>query len=383
MKVGVLTLEIFWVHRNVGTLLQHYSLLKSIEELGHTPYGITRYFRQRPKWEKPISPLKNKLSAFLRLLKEPRKLFEDYAAYKEARYFEYDRPRSFQKFYDEHIPSFKGYYNRKDLLENPPEADCFICGSDQVWTPEGRTEIFLDWAPRKKRIAYSVSRPWAKTTEKWIAEASMELPYFTAVSVREDEGVDIVKRAGRDDAFVAIDPVLLHDANWYNSNLKLRTTKQNYLLLYVLNLTSLDSIPFDSICEYCRRNNLKLKAVASQGAEKVIPKKYQVKADPVVFLNLVKNAACVVTNSFHGCVFSYVFNKPFAAMLQEGYTKAENARFMTLLERCNEVCRIVSKTDAADKFSYLLKTDSSDVQHRIAEWRQNSISFLKTAFNSI
>lgn len=383
MKIGIVTLEIFWVHRNVGTLLQNYSLVEALVELGHDAYNISRFFRMKPQWNKPKAPYVNIFDALRKFVKSPGGFIREYKDYKHRLYYDFERPWSFKTFYESRVRNSGTLYNRKTFLETPPPGDCYICGSDQVWTPADRAEVFLDWAPEGKRIAYAVSRPWAKTTDEWLAVAGKELPYFAGVSVREEDGLEVVRKAGRSDAVVAIDPVFLHDDAWYTQKLGLTTRQEKYLFLYVLNITSLDMIPFDAILQYCRSNNLKLKAIASQGAENVIPRKYLVKADPVEFMNIVKNAACIVTNSFHGCVFSYIFKKPFAAMLQEGKTLAENARFKTLFNKCDEVYRIVSKNQATEKFSELLKMPPTAAQAKIAEWRDSSISFLKKAISSI
>ena len=373
------------MHRNYGSLLQNYSLLHTLAELGHEPYYIARYIWNKPKWTIPAPPYKNKKEAVLDFFKHPFKYFKTRRDYQWKLYNEYLRPWNMQMFYKKYIWATDDLYNRQDFLANPPEADCYICGSDQVWWPDDKPEVFLDFAPKGRRIAYSASRAWADTTEKWYEVARKELPYFAGVSVREEEGVPVTAKAGRNDTVVAIDPVLLHDGDWYVNRFKLASGNHSkpYILLYVLNVEHLESIPFKELEEYCRKNSLRLKAVAAQGAERVIPQKYLTKANPAEFLQLVYNAQAVVTNSFHGCVFSLVFNRPFAAILQTGSTTSQNTRFMTLLSRCHETQRIVNSANAMNMFEKLLRQKPDQAISFIEKWRAESLTFLRDSLEKI
>lgn len=385
MKIAVLTVEIFWMHRNYGSLLQNYSLLHTLAELGHEPYYIARYIWNKPKWTVPQSPFKNKREEVLAFIRHPFKYFQTKRDFQWKLYNEYLRPWNMQEFYKKHIWATPALYNRKKFLEHPPEADCYICGSDQVWWPDDKPEVFLDFAPSGKRIAYSASRAWADTTEKWYEVARKELPHFAGVSVREEEGIYVTAKAGRNDTIVCLDPVLLHDGEWYVKQFGLTNTPPSkpYVLLYVLNIEKLEQLPFREIEDYCKRNSLQLKAVACQGAERVIPQKYLTKADPAEFLQLINSAHSIITNSFHGCVFSLVFQRPFAAMLQTGGTTPQNTRFMTLLSRCQEMQRIVDSSNAEAMFDKLLTLQPVQALTHIESWRNKSIEFLKTCLTKI
>lgn len=334
MKIGILTF--WWSADNYGQLLQAYALQAYLRAQGHDAYLI------RYKWEKDftLSPLA------LRLLKacNPVLLFRFFstrrrihAAKKEQAAFD----RGFDAFRDRYIAQSPRVYNSwMELCEDPPQADCYIVGSDQVWnfgaTPLARCRsavhaYFLDFGkPETARLSYAAS--WGRVTlpDEYAREIAPLLSRFRYVSVREESGVSLCVQCGFPGARWVRDPTLLLDAEaWralYAEN-AVRTPAGCYLFLYMLG----NECDFDieTVYRFARERNLQVVYVTGNS---VVDRREKWFATIPEWLFLVDHAEYVVTNSFHCCVFSVLFGKRFGAVPLTGNAAGMNARMDSLFE---------------------------------------------------
>ena len=316
-KIGVIT---HWGSLdNYGQTLQTYALQKKIAELGYEPFLI-RYKEdgiKRPLWRKLLSAsnpiyLKNALEN------------------KRLNRIDYNNniihKRDLRIFLDNTIEQAPLIYGRDDLLTEPPFADVYVTGSDQVWNKLDKS-YFLDFIKDRKKIAYAASFGSAVYKGRELKEVGDMLKEFSHITVREKNGVNICKEAGIDDVMVVPDPTILIDAEHYRRISDDIPAGKPYMLIYMLgNKTDFD---LQRCYEFAAENNLEVKYIAGQRQKDDYPKVYPSMQQ---WLGLIDNAACVVTNSFHGSVMSLILNTPFITVPLSGKNSKMNSRIETLLD---------------------------------------------------
>ena len=249
----------------------------------------------------------------------------------------------------------------------------YISGSDQVWNPyfTSRGEnnsptpaYFLDFGnPNVKRVAYAVSFGCVNYPEDVAQIAKKYVFNFQAISVRENSGLDILKKWGVDNAEKFADPTLLiprEDYNFYK-----KTYKKNNRKVYV----------------YLLRDEKKnAKHILSKLSKNIYDVVY---ADDLLkdlsLENWVENIATssfVITNSYHGMIFSIIHRVPFAIFLAEGTSSGMNDRFITLLSYLDLEDRIVSNLDSFNWDTFLAKAVNwEQVEELISNLRKETDGF--------
>lgn len=267
-----------------------------------------------------------------------------------------------------------------------PYADAYVCGSDQVWThkvsgPAADLSPFFGACDRRRCISYAASAAWGNLGDDWVAVASRYLPEFQAVGVREEDGVELCRMAGVDHPVVTADPTLLLPASHYEQIMDPRPmVKEPYLLLYVLNMDSPESTPLEQVREYCAVHGYRLVILSGQGAENAVGHGMNDSVGPLEFLNLIKHAQAVVTNSFHGSLFPTIFQVPFAVCLQQGGYAAQNSRFISTHSRLGQTHRIFEEGSLPVS---VLETKPSESEERLEDWRKGSLEFLHSTLAEI
>ena len=331
MKIGIMTF--WWSQDNYGQLLQCYALQKYLRDAGHDAYLI------RYKCEE-ISPLwKKLLKAFnpILLLR-----YINYKLHlKKVKNEHKNNNRYFDDFRNKYIKQSERFYNSyKELKENPPEADVYIVGSDQVWNFSFLKKIknssyihsyMLDFGKETtKKMSYAASWSMTSLSNELIAEIKPLLQKFSYVSVREKNGIDLCKQCGYDKAEFVCDPTMLLDVEVYRDLYKsevIRKQDKKYLLLYMLN----NECDFDvqKVYDFAKEKKLEVVYVTGNG---VVDKREKFFATIPEWLYLIDNAEYIVTNSYHCCVLSSLFNKKFGTVRLKGKGIGMNIRFDTLFD---------------------------------------------------
>jgi polysaccharide pyruvyl transferase WcaK-like protein len=331
MKIGIMTF--WWADDNYGQLLQCYALQKYLRDVGHDAYLI-RYdprndYVKTPLWRKIIKGLSPvKLSLYI------------WHRYKKMFLKEINQRRRFNEFRDKYIKqSEKIYCSYDELVSDPPDADVYIVGSDQVWNTfslsleQSKKQIkayFLYFGkPEIRRIAYAASFGKETISNELVKEISPLLKHFNYVSVREKSGAAICRQCGVNAEWVP-DPTLLLNANEYRILYKTEQQEKPekpYLFLYILN-NKID-FPIKSMYQWAAKKRLDVIYITGNAQYDHYKKIY---ATIPEWLYLIDNAEYVVTNSFHGAVFSLVFNKKFGIIpLKERFAEMNN-RFDSLFK---------------------------------------------------
>ncbi|GAB3769381.1 polysaccharide pyruvyl transferase family protein [Spirosoma horti] len=251
----------------------------------------------------------------------------------------YFKEKNFVHFRKKYLLTTKRYYSLDDLNADYPDFDIYICGSDQIWNPyiisEKASPYFLSFGKAStKRISYAVS---FGCTDYPIEKMQLVKPYiqnFDAISVRENSGIDILKNEGIL-AQIMPDPTLLLSYNdLYNLIPRRPPHKDDYYFSYALQK---NQILIKNINQYVKiKKNIKIVNTKNLKSSMLSIESW---------LSNIRNSKFVITNSFHGVVFSILFQKPFVAIPVEGKHKGMNDRIYTLLNKFQLSDRILTHYD--------------------------------------
>lgn len=325
MRIGILTLPL---HTNYGGILQAYALQTVLERMGHEVHVIE-------KKRKPLSIPIQKIPFCYgkRIVKNiiGRKcpIFYERKYNREQPIIRQNTDKFIKKYI--HIAEYDDFF---DINES--EYDAIVVGSDQVWRPKyfGQNRIenaYLKFAEgwNIKRIAYAASFG----TDEWeynykqTLECGRLLSMFDTVSVREDSGVDLCKRYFGVEAQHVLDPtMLLNKEDYIKLFTEANTPKsKGNLLYYILDETKEKKALIKRIAD---EKGLVPFNVKSQSDDINSPVSDRIQPPLEQWLRGFYDADFVVTDSFHACVFSILFNKPFIVC---GNIKRGMSRFISLL----------------------------------------------------
>ena len=341
MRIGIIT---FWESNdNYGQVLQAYALQQVLKDMGHSPFQI-RYSLCASRVNVPRSSFIKKVLKLITiypLIKSfKRKMSKRRDDAYEMVIEEKNKTRKFIDFREKYICKSEIIYNSlEEIRANPPIADCYITGSDQVWTMllgnAGNNAYFLDFGNSEtKRIAYAASFSLPSYPEKLMPLLKEQLEKFDAISVREDEGVEICKQAGRNDVVKTLDPTLLLDKDAYLILSNSISTPRNYAFVYSINIRKADEIAWDEICKCADHRCVKLVTTTSSGhfpGREILPNTEYVYATIPEWIAYIHNSEFVATTSFHGVVFCLILNKPFVYFPLGGNGAKGNGRVHSLL----------------------------------------------------
>ena len=257
--------------------------------------------------------------------------------------------------------------------------DAVIVGSDQVWRPKYSQpieEAFLSFLGDAdiKRIAYAASFgvDYCEYTDEQRKRCSSLLKKFNAVSVRESSGVQLCQEYFDTKAIQVLDPTLLLSADDYRALIKKGKTQpsKGNLLVYMLDRTKEKEAFVERIAQ---EKGLTPFWMSSDVDDDTLPLEQRIKMPVEQWLRSFDDAEFVLTDSFHGCVFSIIFRKQFLAM---GNKERGLSRFQSLLALFSLQDRLILSPD--EYKSNLSSIDYDQVQARLKFLQTQSFSFLKT-----
>lgn len=336
MKIGIIS---FWDSQdNYGQLLQCYAVQQLITQLGHEPYHI-KYKSQRKSLSTKFAQL---LKIFfsgniISFYKFKKGLVTVKNEYKKDPDFIKPVNRFFDKFRDEYLSLTDNIYSEKDLINNPPIFDVYLCGSDQIWNLPS-IPYMLQFGPKSaKRLSIAASMGGVHVTNKYLKSLYKKyLKNFNYISLREKAGTDEIKALGREDAETVLDPTLIFSKEVYQK-IALYPEKKDYVFVYLLGNEI--SFSVDKIFGWAKEKDLDIVYVAAQGRNDDYPKEY-----PSIneWLGYMYNAKYVITNSFHGMAFSIIFEKPFMVIPLSSNHVRMNDRFTEVLGKFKLNSRLLS-----------------------------------------
>lgn len=375
MKTGIITQPL---HTNYGGLLQNYALQKTLRDCGHEVYTINK--RKLRECREPV--IKTLLKDCARII--ARRLLNKATSMTSGEIATIQRPC--QKFVDNNITTTKKYHNDKELTEivNRHKFEAYVVGSDQVWRPRYSANIyndFLDFCQAEnniKRIAYAASfgvDEW-EFTPRETTECSRLAQLFDAISVREESGIELCRKHLKTEAQQVIDPTMLLSKETYMELAQQAGEEKSSGELFCYILDGNDSITH-TIDLLEERLSMKSFQVTPKKKSRILKRNDRIEdyiiPAPTKWIQAFNDAKIVFTDSFHGCVFSIIFNKPFWVI---GNNERGNARFHSLLTKFNLKERLI---DIKEIESTDLNTpiDWERVNTIKEEWKRESLNFIK------
>lgn len=357
---------------NYGSILQAYATQRVLEKLGHECriifycYPNEWHFKQgakRQQWYRklikkiglaPLHRKENKLNSF------------------KVKYFNFTK-----KYRD-----FESLRN-----ENWNNYDVFIVGSDQVWNPrflKGDRAFLLSFVPKeKRRISIASSFAQSQIPMDLISRYKEELGKFYAISVREKNGVEIIKNQLNinKDVFVCLDPTLLLSRNdWKNEIQSVkRSNIKPYILIHMLNY-AFDPQPYFWLTVKYFANKLNCRVVALAGY------KHPNEAEGVVMLNktdasisefidLFDKCEMVITSSFHGTAFALNFGKPLVSIMPKEKGDDRQSSLLNDIGATNSIVRIGDSIDNINPYynKGIVLDKLNLLRDKSIEWIKNTL----------
>lgn len=341
MRIGILT---FHDANNYGAVLQAYALKKKLSEFGEA--SIINYYN--PFFHKRLNyGIKEKIIELIYSDENKKRI------------------NAFKNFRNKYLKTNNEVITKDNIISLNDKYDCFITGSDQVWNLNcsGNDDTyFLDFVKdSKKRNSYSAS----------FGTSDIHLNYkhlnmiksFNKISVREKSGCTYL-RDNNINSYETCDPVfLLKKEEWVSIT---KEINEKYILIY-------EVVNGNKILEFAKKiaklKGYKIKMITSSnkpifGVETIR------NAGPIEWLNLLKNAQYVITNSFHGLAFSLIFNKQFNIELLSNSNS--NARIIDLLKDLSLENRII------DKYNWNEIIDYKEVDKVINEKISRSLKYINS-----
>lgn len=307
MKVGILT---FHDAHNYGAVLQAYALKKHIKKLGHNVRIINYHHYTIPDGF-PKSNNEKRWEKFNNFIK---KLID----------------------YEEEV------YQTEEELEKL-DIDFWICGSDQIWNTEITNGInkgfFLNFKTKGKKISYAVSMGIPELPKEHEEEFKKCVENLDYISVREETLKKYVEKFTDKPVIKTIDPTLLLEKEEYEE-LILENRYGEYILINELG-------PDERLVQIAQKlaseRNLKIIELNDKKKENYFCEQVS-DASPKEYLTLIKNANAIVTNSFHGTVFSIIFEKEFYTITRFN----RNSRMENILDIVDMRDRLITKVEEVD-----------------------------------
>lgn len=391
MKIGIITL---WESSdNYGQQLQCWALQKVLRKLGQDPFLIRYNTSLKNTYSEKIKSRLKSIIKIILIYPLIKKVYRRKETKNKLRWLsEYKKKNNYRDFIGFKkkyiITSSEIYKDIYALRSNPPKADIYIAGSDQIWSYplsyEESKAYFLDFGSDIiKRISYAASFSLPEYPEKLKPVLRDLLKRFDAISVREDTGVRICESVGIK-AELVVDPTLLLGQNDYKMLIRQNQQKENdsnYIYVYHLNIEDKEEIHWDELKKLALNNNLSFRVTTSSGQlvgkELLDGVNYEYSTIPQ-WLSNISNAKFMVTTSFHGVVFCLIFHINFIWFPLTGKRSKGNSRVIDLLKSINLSSHIFSEINSLEKvYTQSVNWDIVDIKLNLL--KKKSISFLQRA----
>lgn len=362
---------------NYGAVLQAYALCKKINDLGFECEQIDYAYMHSS------SLLRSKIKMLFDYKKVVGYIRRNKGHGKVAELLK-NREKRFTAFKEAYIPT-SVLYTDETIKNAINKYDVFVVGSDQVWNPDWlKKEMLLDFVPEsKKKISYAASIGKYILTNEQEEMFRKHLESFTAVSVRENESVELLGKCYDGEIVCTVDPTLLLDEQEWDDIAANSLVEEEYVFCYFLseNLQQRELAK-----EYAHKNNCKLVTIPHAYRYNFCDVDFSdidyVQASPKEFLSLIKNAECIFTDSFHACVFSGLYKKQFFVFSRED-SQAMNVRIEEILSIYEAREHFISSMEGrtVQDLETIAPIKYKDESELLEERRNKSIEFLKNTLN--
>lgn len=355
MKIGILT---FHTVINYGGVLQAYALQTVLSGLCGRPVDIIDYHNRVFAWQyKPFS---------WRMLRHPKSLPQKISLIPVKK----KRNEKFADFSRKYFSLYGNKIKKKDIAKAAADFDVLITGSDQVWNPgcTGKDfTYFLEFDCRARKYSYAASFAVQELDERYTERVRRCLEKFSGISVREEAGAKIVKQLLNQEVPVLPDPTLLLPADrWRKLESKVDGLPDKYLLVIQMGGEA------EALIGHAKKYDSHMPVVFVNLSNRPIPGVINIRdASPGEWLYLIDHAEGVISNSFHGCVFSVLFHKEFFYELSR--KKNSNSRLVQLARTLGLDDRNVENISRGET----RQIDYDKVDRSLAAQREKGMGYLK------
>lgn len=369
MKIAILTLP---VYSNYGGIIQCYALQTVLERMGHEVQVLKKpQYRYSYYIIYPLAVCKRLFKRFVlgqkvAIFKAPHQIVRLHT----------------NRFIHQYIHL---YIKRRWTSKIASRFDAIVVGSDQIWRPAYSQPIeqaflsFLDGC-KIKRIAYAASfgmDDCQEYTSEQLQECSRLLKIFNAISVRETSGIKLCRDHFGVKAVQMIDPTLLLSINDYRTLIKKGKThpSKGNMLVYILDRTDKKEI---LVNEIAKETGLTPFWLINEEENESLPLEKRIKQPVEQWLRSFDDAKFILTDSFHGCVFSILFHKTFIVW---GNNQRGMTRFVSLLQLFNLRSRLINSLEefSINKKELLKPINYSTINAELSIYQRQAFSFLKNA----
>lgn len=384
------TATVTWVtYNNYGTLLQAYALQQQLEKMGInntilSDCKVLQVFKHEyiKKEEDHITDIvsENGRCRLYNLLMNPKRISRVILA--RANRKEYERPymESQEKcdFFKQTELKIYDEVNPNDLEDLNKLFDVFIAGSDQVWAVFEKMfnpYYYLEFA-HKKKISYAPSLGTTIISKQRAERIKNLLSDFSAISVREKASAGQLSKFLKRDVEWVADPTLLQDRFfWSEFAAEIPVRKRKYIFCYFLENKAWY---FEYAKGVARKLNFEI--VLMPNRWEYLSSQYVVKTGvgPKEFVSLIQHADYVLTDSYHGSIFSLIFERSFQYLLRfdTDDPNSQNIRVQSLFDYLDLNQRIVTEERVGDLKEGI---DYEKINKKIDCFRQKSIDYLESA----
>ena len=367
LKIGIITLQ----GNNYGATLQAVALNQVINHMGYGAENLDYNDLSRVKRGlSTSSEIKNSIWNTVRFILAGNK-----------------RAEFFQTFRDKYlILSKEKWVSQKELLDNPPNYDVYVSGSDQIWNPDvinGDYNYLLEFVPdRGKKISYASSFGKGKIQECYIEKYRQLLSQYQCLGVRESSGKELIEQLTGKEANVVLDPTLLLDDKNWEKLAGAKNEKGRYILCYYMPGDKIVNAAIKKISEALSRSSgLHIINLGLKEYYKLVPgMDCRINAGPGEFVRLFLDADYVITNSFHGTAFAINFGKKLCVPVNGNLDSAMSRHtrlidFLKMVHRQNAIYLISEKNNNEIDF----KCNIEESLRIIDKLRNDSLRYLKNA----
>lgn len=355
MKIGIITIQ---DSKNYGACLQAYALqnflskqevsveLIDLRRLEHNDFKKSKKFKiiqfSEKLYKKAQINWLDKTYVLLRKTAKKILLFIPILKRRIVFYLKYkmdikNRDFKFYQFFRK-VDCSDRFFSIDDLYSNPPDYDIFLVGSDQVWNPYNNYNVmpyFLTFTENKNKYTYASSIGTSKISQFLLDDYAKYLKNFKCVSVREKEAFDVLEKRGVNNIRIDLDPTFLLSKDDWSDLASAKLIGEDYIFLFALTFSEDIFAIAKNISE---EMNLPIVCIAKDENDFNFIKKKNVQLLVNVgiedWLSLIKYSSLVVTDSFHGTVFSMFLAQKYFTYIAPLNTKGE--RIYNLLKMFNQ-----------------------------------------------